>query len=387
MEQQEIDLRNRELLQLMLSAAAPAVWRQNEKMIADSLADPSFRRPALSKARKALVIGQGTSYATAWNTASYFGRIAGLEAHAITAFECSHYMEDYIKNPEDTLLVGISCGGNTASVAAALKAAREKGAVTVCISGEGNIRCAREAEYRVVTDCGIERRDTYSHPYSVSHLFLLQGAYILSLLIGAQSGYLTAQAKETWEQRLEQAIGSLDMLPGLYDRIVALNKKIRADGGSGHIVLGTGPNRGTMMEGALKISEFSWQLGAAEELEDFAHGRFRELDPATPLFIIAPEGPCSAKTLDLLTGCTISGTTSVVLTDHPTDLVRQMASYVIEMPAVHEYLTPFVYVFAFWFYGYATKSTMDELVGEARYGLYAVDINFETHFRVRGNKS
>ena len=386
MEQQEIDLRNKELLQLMMSAAGPAVWRQNETLIADSLADDSFQRQALSKVKKALVIGQGTSYATAWNAASYFSRIAGLEAHAITAFECLHYMEDYIKTPETTLLVGISCSGNTISVADALSAAREMGAMTVCISGEGTIRCAQAAEYRVVTDCGIERRDTYSHPYSISHLFLLQGSYMLSLLIGTRSGYLTAEAQETWKQRMEQAIGSLDMLPALYEKMVAINQKIRADGGSGHIVLGTGPNRGTMIEGALKISEFSWQLGAAEELEDFAHGRFRELDRATPLFIIAPDGPCSPKTLDLLTGCVISGTTSVVLTDHPTDIVRQMAAYVIEMPAVHEYLTPFVYVFAFWFYGYATKATANALVGEARYGLYAVDINFVTHFGVRSKK-
>ena len=386
MVRQEIDLRNKELLELMLSAAKPEIWQKNAAMVSESLSDPAYANGKMAKVRKALVIGQGTSYATAWNAASYLSHLAGLEAQAITAFECTNYMDDYIKPSETTMVVGISCGGNTVSVANALKAARERGAVTVCVSNDKDISCAKAAEYRVITDANIERRDTYSHPYSISHLFLLQGVFELALAIGSMNGFLNDRQRKEWEERLLQALDSLKMLPALFNQVTALNVEIRSKGGKGHIVLGSGPNRGTMIEGALKISEFSWQIGAAEELEDFAHGRFRELDTTTPLFIISPNGPCISKTLDLLAGCEQSGTTSIVLTDHPTAAIQKLASYIIEMPMVHEYLTPFVYVFVFWFYGYSTKAAANELVGEARYGLYAVDINFDAHFDVNGNK-
>ena len=385
MEKQELELRNRELLNLMLSAAKPEIWKKNAAVVAGSLADASISQGKLASVQRALVIGQGTSYATAWNAASYLSRVAGLEAQAITAFECLHYMQDYVKPSETVMIVGISCSGNTKSVANALKAAREKGAVTVCVSNDGDISCAKAAEYRVKTDASIEKRDTYSHPYSISHLFLLQGVFELALTIGSQNGHLDVQRRKEWEERLLQALDSLKMLPALFQKVTALNVAIRTKGGKGHIVLGSGPNRGTIIEGALKISEFSWQLGAAEELEDFAHGRFRELDPTTPLFIISPDGPCIPKTLDILAGCVQSGTTSIVLTDRPTAAIRKLASHIIEMPAVDEYLAPFVYVFVFWFYGYATKATANELVGEARYGLYAVDIDFDAHFDVNGN--
>ena len=53
------------------------------------------------------------------------------------------------------------------------------------------------------------------------------------------------------------------------------------------VALGTGPNLGTAQEGALKICEFAWVFGACEELEDFAHGRFREADGKIPLLLLA----------------------------------------------------------------------------------------------------
>ena len=382
----EIAARNQHLLDLMMAVAKPAFWEPTRRMTADSLA--TFAASGwLGSVDTAFVIGQGTSLATAMNAETYLRRIAGLNAQALAAFEFSRYPTDYLHRPERTLVVGVSCGGNTASVAMGLKAAREMGAITVCLSGEGDIACAKAAEYRVVTDCHIEKRDNRHHPYSVSHLFLLLGAYELSIALGRANGALGQADAERWHAHLDQAIGSLSMLPGLYDRVGEVVHAMRAIGSDTHIVLGSGPNRGTMMEGALKISEFCWQLGAGEELEDFAHGRFRELGATTPLLVIAPDGPSIAKTMDVLAGIAVSKTPVVVLTDAPNPAMRKMAGHIIEMPKLgSEYLTPFVYIFAFWFYGFRVNADKGELVGGARYGLYAVDINFEAHFDERGER-
>jgi len=111
------------------------------------------------------------------------------------------------------------------------------------------------------------------------------------------------------------------------------------------------------------------------------------LDQQTPLMIIAPDGPAISKTMDLLAGGAIAGSKSVILTDAPNEAMRRLAAHIVEMPKLeNEYLAPFVYIFAFWFYGYHVKADVGELVGEARYGLYAVDIDFEAHFDAMGNK-
>jgi glucosamine 6-phosphate synthetase-like amidotransferase/phosphosugar isomerase protein len=144
---------------------------------------------------------------------------------------------------------------------------------------------------------------------------------------------------------------------------------------------------GTMKEGALKISEFCWLFCAGEELEDFAHGRFREVDASIPLFIIAPDGPAIAKTMDILAGCAISKTPTVIFTDAPTAAMKKLAAHIVGMPRVeNEYLTPFLYVFPLWFYGWHIMNANGGLVGDKRHGLFAKDINFKLHFDEAGNK-
>lgn len=369
----------------MFSAADSATWRRNTELIEKSFSQ--FRAiERFAAIDTAIVVGQGTSYATACNAETYLSHLAGLSARALTAFEFSRYPEDYLKRPTATVVIGISCSGNTASVVKSLEVAAVRGALTVCLSGDGDIQGAKVAEYRIITDCAIERRGESSHPYSISHLFLLEATYRLSLQIGLMKGSLSGSDVAQWQERFQQTIASLACLPALFSRVGEVNRAIRAKGGEGHVVLGSGPNRGTMIEGALKICEYSWRLGAGEELEDFAHGRFRELDEVTPLLIISPDGPACAKALDVLAGCHVAHSTAVVFTDAPTPAFEKLAAHVVEMPKLHEYLTPFVYIFAFWFYGFHTKADAGELVGEARYGLFATDVNFEAHFDALGNR-
>lgn len=386
MNEMEIKNRNQVLLDLMLSCKDAGPWQENRRLFATGLEEME-KADWFERIDQVFLIGHGTSFATACNAETYLSHIGGWTARAITAFEFSRYPDDYMKRPQHTLVIGISCGRNTLSVYKGLEAARAKGAVTVCLSGDGDIRCAKAATHRIITDCAIEKRGNASHPYSVSHLFLLQAAFTLSILIGRKTGHLSEADAAMWNQRLDQALASLSMLPALYDRMGELAETLRKGSAKHHIVLGSGPNRGTMVEGALKICEFDWCLGACEELEDFAHGRFRELDQQTPLMIIAPDGPAIAKTMDILAGGTIAGSQSVVFTDAPSDAMRKLATHIIDMPKLDsEYLAPFVYIFAFWFYGFHVKADVGELVGEARYGLYAVDIDFEAHFDGMGNR-
>lgn len=384
MEMHEINKRNAVLKELMLSAANRSFWDLTLAMTDESLANmPNIDWKAIDTA---FIVGHGTSLATASNAETYLSHIAGISARALPAFQFQAYPNDYIKRPKNTLVIGVSCSGNTASVVESLEAARNLGCKTLCLSGEGDHNCAKVSELRIITDCLIERRGETSHPYSVSHLFLLLGAYKLSIIIGQERDTLTKGEAAYWTNQLDKALTALSFLPELYDRMGQVAKRARDAGAINQIVLGSGPNYGTMIEGALKISEFCWKLGAGEELEDFAHGRFREIDSITPLFIISPAGPCCAKTMDLLAGASIADTNTIVLTDEPSPAMRKLAKTIVEMPTMEsEYLTPFLYVFALWFYGYHINADCGQLVGGARYGLLATDINFSAHFDAEGN--
>jgi glucosamine 6-phosphate synthetase-like amidotransferase/phosphosugar isomerase protein len=331
------------------------------------------------------VIGHGTSYATALNGESFFSHISRLCSRALPAFQFSRYIDDFIIRPEKTLVIGISSGGNTPSVIKGLEEAASRGAVTVCLSGNGDIGCAKVARYRIITDSHREGKKV--KVYTISHIFLLLGAYRLAILLGRRNGNLDRAGAAYWEEQLDQLIAAMKCLPNLLDRMEDISSAVTKLDIQNFAVLGTGPNIGTMTEGALKVSEMSWLFGAGEELEDFAHGRFREVDSKIPLFIISPSGKAPEKTLDVLAGCAVSGTPSIVLTDEVTPALKKLAPWIVEMPKLgDEYLTPFLYIFPFWFFGYHFRKAAGKLAGEVRHNLLAADINFKAHFNESGEK-
>lgn len=383
MEMKEIAALNERLREHILSLAKAESWKRNDGLIAESIA--SFEgEPYLGGIRNVYIVGHGTSFATASNAESLIAHIAKVYARALHAYQLREYPEEFILDPDKTLVIGVTCGGNTVSVKLALKAAREMGAHTMLISNDGNASCAEFADLRVKTDCNVEQAADVQ-AYSVSHLFLLEAAYEVAVLLAKKNGDADEKQAAVWKEKFEVVRAKMACLPELFDEMEKIATWYKGTGTENMVVLGTGPNMGTMVEGALKICEMAWKFGAGEELEDFAHGRFREMDGKIPLFIITPDGKTREKVLDLLAGCNISGTPTVLFTGDTTPAVEKLATHIVRMPEVEdEYLTPFLYVFPLWFFGYHVRKMENGLVGEKRFGLFAKDIDFKAHFNEAG---
>ena len=388
MDKKAIKEGNQALLKLMLSLSEASNWERTLAMTEDSLRLLQ-NEDWLSEVDTVYAVGHGTSLCTALNAEAWFAHISKLRAQALPAFQFSRYSDDYLLRPEKTLVIGVTCSGNTVSVAQCLEIANAKGAVTICLSGDSDgLNCVNAARYRIKADVGIEKRSNVKvAAHSISHIFLLAGAYKLAVLLGRRNGSLDAAGVDYWQKQFEDVIGSMKHLPSLYERTCQASAAMIGIGARNFAVLGTGPNIGTMKEGALKISEFCWTFGAGEELEDFIHGRFRELDDKVPLLIISPAGKPYEKTMDALAGCSMAGTPSIVFSDEITLAMKKLATYAIKMPNIKdEYLTPFLYIFPLWFYGYHIRETEGELVGEARHNLLAAKIKFKDNFNELGER-
>lgn len=385
---EEIKERNDFLYEHILSLSSPKTWLRSLEMTDRSIA--AFENEAwLADIDTVYIVGHGTSLATSMNAESWFNHIAGVRAAAVPAFQFKSYPFDYLRNTRNMLVIGISSGGNTASVASAMKLARQAGAKTLCMSGaDEDLAIAKEAEYRVIADTKSEKTGRFPAPaYSISHIYLLLAAFRVAVLLGARNGRLNSEDRDYWQKQLDGLLNTMQALPQLYEKTAAAADALMAGGMKNLAVLGVGPNLGTMKEGALKISEFCWMFGAGEELEDFAHGRFREVGSDEALLIIAPKGPAIAKAMDILAGCAISGTPAVVFTDEPNQAMRKMAEHIVEMPSLDdEYMTPFLYVFPMWFFGHRIRSEAGGLVGQPRHNLFASDINFTAHFDETGER-
>lgn len=186
MEMKEIAALNERLREHILSLAKAESWKRNDELIAESIA--SFEgEPYLEGIRNVYIVGHGTSFATASNAESLIAHIAKVYARALHAYQLREYPEEFILDPDKTLVIGVTCGGNTVSVKLALKAAREMGAHTMLISNDGNASCAEFADLRVKTDCNVEQAADVQ-AYSVSHLFLLEAAYEVAVLLAKKNG-------------------------------------------------------------------------------------------------------------------------------------------------------------------------------------------------------
>lgn len=361
----EIAEKNLLLKNLMLSLAERSAWDYNNELIEGSLA--KLDRSELAKYEHIFFVGHGTSYATALCAASWGAHIARLSSRAVVAYEFRQYVEDIILVPEKSLVVGISCGGETESVRLALRCAKEAGAATMIISGEGDIKCADFADFRILTDSHIESRSG-TKAASISHTFLMAAAFKLSVLIGSANGSLSDERVAYWNTCFDEMVGSMSCLPELFERMNDVAKAFDEGGYDNFAVLGAGPNFGTAQEAALKTCEFAWKFCACEELEDFQHGRFREVNDNVAILITSPAGRNYAKTLEILNICSKAELGAFVVTDEVTDEMRELAKVVVEMPKLSdEYLTPFLYIFPYWFFGFHLMENEGGKVGESRY--------------------
>ena len=380
MDQLQVQTGNERLKRLMLSLAKPEKWKATEELAAASLrAYAADER--LARVDTVIIIGHGTSLATAMNAEFLFSRAAGAAARAVPAYQFRSYARDYLKRPERTLVVGISCSGNTESVVKGLEAARQAGALAMGITGRGETKMREISDYLIEADTAVEQEAGMT-AYSASHLFLLYSALRAAVLLGEKRG--NAKGLKYWEAQWKSVKNAMSALPELFEKMGGLAEDYSQEEMNNVVALGTGPNLGTAQEGALKICEFAWVFGACEELEDFAHGRFREADGKIPLLLLAPHENLQEKVLDLLAGCEIARTPTVIFTQKALPEVQKLADRVILMPAVEEEcLTPFLYVFPLWFLGYHFRSRQGKLVGERRFGLKATDISYQAYLSRR----
>ena len=92
MDRPDISSRNAKLAAMMLSLASPEGWERSEAMTRDSIAAFS-QSERLNQVQHVVLIGQGTSLATAMNAEFLFSSIVGIDALTIPGFPFRCYFK------------------------------------------------------------------------------------------------------------------------------------------------------------------------------------------------------------------------------------------------------------------------------------------------------
>lgn len=295
---------------------------------------------ALTGARRVFIAGCGTSYfgaqIGAWMLRSFSG--AAITAQAIQSFELVTYPPAL---GAGDLVIGVTHSGTTTMTLRVLDLAVARGAATAVVTGFPE-RFADRGD-TIVLETGYNDERSWAHTASAT------AAVAAFASLASRAG--------TPDQRLD-----LSPLPELMAEVLQLEEgaqrlaattliKEETHGPIRIVISGAGPNAFTANEGALKLLETAYVAATAVELEEALHGPLAAISPETLFILIAPDGACIDRSVQLAAALEEIGVTPVVLVGEES-VERFSACHRFVLPHLPEVLSPLACIVPLQFFSY-----------------------------------
>lgn len=295
--------------------------------IADTLARERDKAAGIAAALRGrigrvVILGCGDSWFTAIAARLAWERLTGLPTEPAQAFDWAHYAS--AAADARTLVIGLSSGGNTPAVMAALRAARARGAATVGVSNTPGSPVVSEFDGLLVH---ATRRGwpTQSSTAAVALLVDLAGRIGGSQALDAELAALPAIVDAVSRDFDDRALA-------LADRLAPARLILFAGGG---------PHFAAACFGAAKIKELSPIHAVAMPLEEYHH--YRAQKRGDPLFLVAPDQASRERALDTaLVSRAVGGQTVALLSEADHDITSRVTESWI-LPRVAPELAPIVH--------------------------------------------
>ena len=221
-------------------------------------------------------IASGSSYNGTLCALPFMKQILKTEISLTTPFSFENH-ELYHK---DTMYIFVSQSGCSTNILSAMTKLKENGNQCACLVGREDSDAEKIADITINWQVGEEKIGFVTKGVSSLACFLM----CFSLNLAKENKIIN---NDDYQHYLYEMRKTQKIQPQLLDNTISVFENNRNDflGLKRIILLSSGPNFGTITEGALKISETCCISGQAFEAEEFLHG---PLYPSTPedLFII-----------------------------------------------------------------------------------------------------
>jgi glutamine---fructose-6-phosphate transaminase (isomerizing) len=288
----------------------------------------------LARARRIIFAAQGTAWHAGLVGEYMFEDIAKLPA------ETEYASEFRYKNPLvefGTAVIAISQSGETADTLAALREAKEKGAIALGVINSVGSTIAREADAGVYLHCGPEIGVASTKAYT-SQLAVLA---MLAIQLGRRRFLSQSDAHEL--------VTALSKIPEQAEQVLKQSALIREAAEryidrENWLFLGRGYNYPTALEGALKLKEISYIHAEGMPAAEMKHGPIALINHGMPVVFIATRGLQYDKVLGNIEEVRSRGGNVIAVATEGDTTVPEMAEYVFHIPAVPEPLQPILAV-------------------------------------------
>ncbi len=250
---------------------------------------------------------------------------------------------------ENTLVIVISQSGETADSLAALRVAKERGALTLAVVNVVGSTIAREADHVLYTLAGPEIAVATTKAYSAQ----LVAMDVLAAEMARARGAITG---EHYARLLEE----LAALPDKIRRVLEDKERLQwfsSKISNAHDIffIGRGLDYAVSLEGSLKMKEISYIHSEAYAAGELKHGTISLIEQGTLVIGVLTQSRLFEKTVSNMLECKSRGASLMGITVNGNFALEDSVNFTVYVPKTDEHFTPSLAVVPLQLLGYYTS--------------------------------
>lgn len=236
-------------------------------------------------------------------------------------------------NPGDIVLA-ISQSGETADTLAAIKLAKEKGAIILGICNVVGSTISRETHAGAYTHAGPEVGVASTKAFTAQVTILT----LMALMLAKEKGTI-APAK------LSRLLFELEAIPDKVEEVLKTDGICRFISDiymntSNALYLGRGYSFPVALEGALKLKEISYIHAEGYPAAEMKHGPIALIDEEMPVFVVATKGPSYEKVISNIQEVKARKGKIIAISTKGDETIKELADHYIAIPESEEIFIP-----------------------------------------------
>ena len=284
----------------------------------------------IQSAHRIYIVGCGTSWHAGLIGKYLYEEYAGKPVHVEYASEF-RYRSPIID--AKTIVIAISQSGETADTLAAIKKAKNHGALTLGICNVVGSSIARETDCGIYTHAGPEIgvASTKAFTAQVTVLFLLALSFGRKNGISADTGKKFAHSLLNIREQVKSVLNASDTI---------LNVAKSTVGADNYLYLGRGMNYPVALEGALKLKEISYIHAEGYPAAEMKHGPIALIDEKMPVVFLAPHDETFEKVFSNIQEVKARKGVIITVTDKRSKDLEKISDHIIDVPITHPKVFP-----------------------------------------------
>ena len=313
---------------------------ENKEVILGGLSEVM---PRILESKRIIIIACGTS----WH-AALIGEYL-IEEYAQVPVEVEYASEYRYRKPiirEDDVVLAISQSGETADTLAAIRLAKESGALVLGICNVVGSSIARETHAGIYTHAGVEIGVASTKAFTAQVTVLT----LIALRLARKNNTIS-------NDRYFSIINDLIDVPNKIETILLSHPKIKKVAEKykesyNALYLGRGYLFPVALEGALKLKEISYIHAEGYAAGEMKHGPIALIDSNLPVVMVAAKDRYYEKVVSNIQEVKARKGNIIAVITEGDNALREMVEDIMEIPACDEVVTPLLAVIPLQLFAY-----------------------------------